>query len=264
MTDAPAAAPRANPLFDLTGKVAIVTGGNGGLGLGMALGLAKAGASVAIAARRRDKAETALAALGEVGAKTLFVETDVADRAACFAMADTVAAHFGRLDILIANAGIGVGGRPERMSEADWRRTLDINLSGVFFSAQAVHPHLKAAGGGKIVTIGSMTSIFGAAAAPEYSASKGAVVQLTKSLAIAWARDRIQVNAILPGWLVTDMVGYAMEMPGFSDGIVARTPAGRWGAPADLEGIAVFLCSPGSDFVTGAAIPADGGYSITG
>jgi 2-deoxy-D-gluconate 3-dehydrogenase len=265
MTDAPTTAVRANPLFDLTGKVAIVTGGNGGLGLGMALGLAKAGAAVAIAARRRDKAETALAALAEAGARTLFVETDVADRAACFAMAEAVAGHFGRIDILIANAGVATGGRPETMSEADWRRTLDINLSGTFFAAQAVHPHLKAAGGGKIVTIGSMMSIFGSPRAADYGASKGGVVQLTRSLAAAWARHGIQVNAILPGWLVTDLIAETKEnAPGFSDAIVARTPAGRWGVPADLEGIAVFLCSPASDFVTGAAIPVDGGYSITG
>jgi 2-dehydro-3-deoxy-D-gluconate 5-dehydrogenase len=264
-TDAPQTAFRAAALFDLTGKVAIVTGGNGGLGLGMALGLAKAGASIAIAARRRDKAEAALADLAAAGAEAMFVETDVADRAACFAMAEAVAARFGRIDALIANAGVAMGGSPERISEADWRRTLDINLSGVFFAAQAVHPHMKAAGGGKIVTIGSVMSIFGSGTAPGYSASKGAVVQLTKSLADGWARDGIQVNSILPGWLVTDMVADVKEnAPGFSDAILARTPARRWGEPADLEGIAIFLCSPASDFVTGAAILVDGGYSITG
>lgn len=252
-------------LFDLAGKVAVVTGGNGGLGLGMALGLAKAGASVAIAARRRDKADAALAALGAEGVETLFVETDVADRASCLAMAEAVAARFGRIDILIANAGVANGGRPEKMSEDVWRRTLDINLSGTFFAAQAVHPHLKAAGGGKIVTIGSMMSIFGSSVGSDYAASKGAVVQLTKSLAIAWARDNIQVNAILPGWLVTDIVAeHKDNAPGFSDAIVARTPQRRWGEPSDLEGIAIFLCSAASNFVTGTAIPVDGGYSVVG
>ncbi len=265
MTDASLTANAAKGLFDLTGKVAVVTGGNGGLGLGMALGLAKAGASVAIAARRRDKAEVALAALAEIGAETLFVETDVADRAACFAMADAVAARFGRIDILVANAGVTTGGRPETMSARAWGRTLGISLDGVFFSAQAVHAHMKAAGGGKIITIASMLSIFGSPRAADYSASKGGVVQLTKSLAIAWARDGIQVNAILPGWLVTDLVADAKEnAPGFSEQIVARTPARRWGQPADLEGVAIFLASPASDFVTGASIPVDGGYSVTG
>jgi 2-deoxy-D-gluconate 3-dehydrogenase len=264
MTDTAMRATGAGPLFDLAGKVAIVTGGNGGLGLGMALGLARAGASVTIAARRRDKAEAALAALAETGAATLFVETDVADRAACFALADEVARHFGRIDILVANAGVVNAGRPESLSEEAWNQTLAVNLSGTFFAAQAVHPHMKAAGGGKIVTIGSMMSIFGSARAPEYGASKGGVVQLTKALAAAWARDRIQVNAILPGWLVTDMVAPLREnFPGFTDAITARTPAGRWGVPADLEGVAIFLCSPASDFVTGTAIPVDGGYSIT-
>ena len=255
----------ARALFDLTGKSAIVTGGNGGLGLGMALGLAKAGASVAIAARRRDKAETALDALRAIGAQAMFVQTDVADRGSCTAMAETVAEALGGVDILVANAGIGKGGRPETMTEADWRATLDINLSGVFFSAQAVHPHMKAAGGGKILTVGSMMSIFGSPRAPDYAASKGGVVQLTKSLAAAWARDNIQVNAILPGWLTTDIVAEAKaNAPGFSAAIVARTPARRWGEPDDLEGVAIFLCAPASAFVTGAAIPVDGGYAITG
>ena len=164
---------------------------------------------------------------------------------------------------MIANAGIGEGARPETMDEAMWRRTLDINLSGSFFSAQAVYPHLKAAGGGKLVMLGSMTSIFGAAGAANYAASKGAVVQLAKSLAIAWARDNIQVNAILPGWLVTDMVADTKaRAPEFDEGIVARTPARRWGEPDDLAGTAVYLCSRASHFVTGTAIPVDGGYAV--
>lgn len=251
-------------LFDLTGRVAIITGGNGGLGLGMARGLATAGASIAIAARRADKAQAALSALADQGITAMFVETDVADRASCFAMADAVAAHFGRIDILIANAGVANGGRPETMDEAAWRHTLDINLSGTFFCAQAVHPHMKAAGGGKIVTIGSMMSIFGMAHGADYAASKGGVVQLARSLAIAWARDNIQVNAILPGWLDTDMIAQSKANAAFSDSIVRRTPARRWGQPRDLEGAAVFLCSAASDFVTGAAIPVDGGYAAMG
>ena len=250
--------------FDLQGKVAIVTGGNGGLGLGMALGLAQAGACVMIAARSLEKAEKALAAIRATGAEADFVATDVACKDDCLVMADETARRFGRIDILIANSGIAMGGRAAHMSEEDWRRTLDVNVSGTFFSAQAVHPHMVRAGGGKIVTIGSMYSIFGARAVPDYGASKGAVVQLTKSLAAEWARDNIQVNCILPGWLESDMSDKAKDQRGFEDAVIQRTPARRWGVPGDLAGPAVFLCSRASDFVTGVALPVDGGYSITG
>lgn len=250
--------------FDLTGRVAIVTGGNGGLGLGMALGLAQAGASVVIAARSRAKAEAALVQIAATGAEAHFVESDVARRDSCLAMTEETVSRFGRIDILIANAGIATGGRAAEMPEEDWRRTLDINLSGTFFSAQAVYPHMKSAGGGKIVTIGSMMSIFGSAGAPDYGASKGAVVQLTRALAAEWARDNIQVNCILPGWLSSEMGDRAKNIPGFLDTVVRRTPAHRWGEPSDLAGTAVFLSSAASDFVTGTAIPVDGGYSIKG
>lgn len=251
--------------FDLTGKVAIVTGGNGGLGLGMAMGLGMAGAKLAIAARRRDKAQDALAQLGDAGIDAFFVETDVADRASCEGMAEAVVARFGRIDILVANAGIADGGKPQEIAGDAWQRVLDINLNGTLFAAQAVYPHLVSAGGGKIVTIGSMMSIFGSAQSASYAASKGAVVALTRSLAVAWAKDNIQVNAILPGWLVTDIVaGAKAARPEFDAAIVARTPARRWGQPDDMAGTAVFLCSPASDFVTGTTIAVDGGYSITG
>lgn len=253
----------AHPLFDLAGKVAIVTGGNGGIGLGIATGLAQAGVRIAIAARRRDKAEAALEQIGHTGSEAMFVETDVADRAACFAMAEEVATRMGRVDILVANAGIAKVGRAATTPEEDWRQVLDINLSGCFFAAQAVHPHMVKAGGGKILTIGSMAAIFGSSHAPAYVASKGGVTALTRSLAAAWARDNIQVNAIHPGWVVTDIVSDAKaNSPEFDAAILQRTPAGRWGEPKDLAGIALFLCSSASDFVTGTDIPVDGGYSI--
>jgi 2-deoxy-D-gluconate 3-dehydrogenase len=251
-----------NP-FDLTGKVAIVTGANGGIGLGMAEGLARAGAAIAIAARNASKAEAALAQLQGLGAETMFVATDVADRSSCKQMADAVAKQFGRVDILIANAGIGEPQRAADIDEQGWQRTIGINLDGAFFSAQAAYPHLQAAGGGKIVMIGSMTSIFGAPFAVHYAASKGGVVQLAKSLAVGWARDNIQVNTILPGWILTDIIaGRKEQNAAFDAAIVARTPARRWGEPRDLAGTAVFLCSQASDFVTGAVIPVDGGYSV--
>ena len=246
-------------LFDLTGRVAIVTGGNGGIGLGMAKGLAAAGARIAITGRNEEKARAALAELGE-GA--FFVKAEVADRAACFAMVEEVAATAGRVDILINNAGIAARKRPELLTEAEWRGLMDINLTGAFFCCQAVYPHMKKAGGGKIVNIGSMLSLFGAPFGAAYGASKGGIVQLTKSIATAWALDGIQANCILPGWIDTDLtVGAREQVEGLDAHVKARTPMKRWGRGEDLSGTAVFLASRASDFVTGTAIPVDGGYS---
>jgi 2-deoxy-D-gluconate 3-dehydrogenase len=248
--------------FDLTGKVAIVTGGNGGIGLGMARGLAEAGASTLIAARNADKSAAALATLQALSANVGSVEVDVLDQASIARMVGAAVERFGRLDILIANAGTNVRKPPESYSAEEWSTVLDINLRGTFWCAQAAYPHMKQAGGGKIITIGSMTSIFGASFAAPYSASKGGTVQLTKALASAWAKDNIQVNSVLPGWIDTELTERARsEVSGLHDRVVARTPLGRWGKPEDLAGIAVFLSSSASDFVTGTAIPVDGGYS---
>ena len=251
--------------FDLTGKVALVTGGNGGIGLGMARGLAGAGASLVIAARDEAKTAAALAELTAMGAKAAGLRVDVADEAACRAMAGQAAERFGRLDILVNNAGVARRRRPEAMSLEDWRSVLDVNLTAVLIASQAAYPLMKAAGSGKIINIGSMYSLFGAPYVSAYAASKGAVVQLTKSLADAWAPDNIQVNVILPGWIETDMTRPAKTGSAeFDAAVVARTPAGRWGQPTDFAGPAVFLASPASDFVTGATLTVDGGYSITG
>jgi 2-deoxy-D-gluconate 3-dehydrogenase len=250
-------------LFDLEGRVALVTGGNGGIGLGMARGLAEAGASVAVAGRNRAKSEAAAAELAGLGAKTAVLEADVTDEAQCRRMVEDTVAQLGRLDILVANAGINIRKPPQDLALAEWRQVLDSNLGSVFSCAQAAYPVMKAAGGGKIVAIGSMLSIFGAAFAAAYGASKGGVVQLTKALAVAWAKDNIQVNAVLPGWIDTDLTRAARDqVRGLNSLVLMRTPMGRWGVPADLAGIAVFLASPASDFVTGAAIPVDGGYSV--
>jgi 2-deoxy-D-gluconate 3-dehydrogenase len=249
--------------FDLTGRVALVTGGNGGIGLGMARGLAKAGASVVIAARNPTKNAEALAELTALGAPCRALEADVATEEGCRQMVAAGHAAFGRLDILVNNAGVARGGRPESMSLADWNLVLQTNLTAALVASQACHPIMKGAGGGKIINIGSMYALFGAARTAAYSASKGGLIQLTKSLAAAWAPDNIQVNAILPGWITTNMTRGAHGTP-FSDAIVARTPAGRWGEPDDFEGAAVFLSSPASDFVTGASLPVDGGFAISG
>lgn len=251
--------------FDLKGKVAIVTGGNGGIGLGMARGLAAAGAGVAVAARDTAKSAAAVKALEALGAQAFAVEVDVSREASVAAMVQAVAERFGRLDILVNNAGINIRKPPETYTLDEWRRILDTNLTSAFLCSKAVYPFMLKAGGGKIINVGSMLSLFGASFAAAYGASKGGIVQLTRGLASAWAKDNIQVNAVLPGWIDTDLTVQARkDVPGLHDRVLARTPAGRWGVPDDLAGVAVFLASPASDFVTGAAIPVDGGYSIQG
>ncbi len=250
-------------LFDLSGRVAVVTGGNGGIGLGMAQGMAAAGAAVVVAARNREKSEAAVASLTASGARSAFIALDVADPASCRALVRDTVERFGRLDILVNNAGMSIRKPPEDYAVEEWRAVLDTNLTGPLVCCQAAHPVMKRNGGGKIINIGSMMSLFGAAYAAAYSASKGGIVQLTRSLATAWAKDNIQVNAVLPGWIDTELTITAREqVAGLHERILRRTPAGRWGVPQDLAGIAVFLAAPASDFVTGAAIPVDGGYSV--
>jgi 2-deoxy-D-gluconate 3-dehydrogenase len=249
-------------LFDLGGKAALVTGGNGGIGLGMARGLAQAGAAVAIAARNRTKADAALAELRRLGAKAAFIELDVLDEASCRGAIGKAVAEFGRLDILVNNSGTTVRKPPEKLTAEEWRLVIETNLSGAFFCCQAAYPAMVRAGGGKIINIGSMMSLFGAPYAAPYASSKGGIVQMTRSLATAWAKDNIQVNAVLPGWINTDLTrGARAQVEGLHERVLARTPAQRWGEPEDFAGIAVFLAAPASDFVTGAAIPVDGGYS---
>lgn len=251
--------------FDLSGRVAIVTGGNGGIGLGMAQGLAEAGAHVAVAARNRAKSAQAVKELEAIGAQAIAVETDVAREASVVALMAAALKRFGRLDILVNNAGINIRKAPEAYSLEEWQQIIQINLTSAFLCSKAAYPHLVSAGGGKIINVGSMLSIFGASFAAAYGASKGGIVQLTKALASAWAKDRIQVNAILPGWIDTDLTRQARkDVPGLNERVLARTPAGRWGMPDDLAGVAVFLASPASDFVTGAVIAVDGGYSTQG
>jgi 2-dehydro-3-deoxy-D-gluconate 5-dehydrogenase len=252
-------------LFDLTGKVAFVTGGNGGIGLGMAKGLASAGASVAIGARNKDKARSALGELTAAGALAEFVPLDVSEETSCRQAVIEVVDRFGRLDILVNNAGTTVRRQPEDLRASDWRLVLETNLTGAFICSQAAYPHFVRNGGGKIINVGSMLSIFGAPYAVAYAASKGGLVQLTKSLATAWAKDNIQVNAILPGWINTELTqGARREVEGLHERVLARTPARRWGEPEDFAGIAVFLAAAASDFITGAAIAVDGGFSSQG
>ena len=255
----------AQELFDLSGKVAIVTGGNGGIGLGMARGLAANGAAIAIVGRNAAKSAAAAAELESTGVKAVSVVADVTDETAVTAMVENVRRELGRIDILINNAGINIRKSPDALEVAEWDSVIATNLTSAFLCSRAAHPAMKAAGGGKIINIGSMMSIFGTSFAPAYAASKGGIVQFTRSCAVAWAADNIQVNAVLPGWIDTDLTRRAREqVTGLHDKVLARTPAARWGIPADFAGIAAFLASSASDFVTGTAIPVDGGFSVMG
>ena len=250
-------------MFSLDGKVALITGGNGGIGLGMAQGLARAGARVVIAARNAQKSAEAVASLQALGSDSFALEADVTNEASVAALFAQVAERCGRLDILVNNAGTTVRKPVDQLALAEWNQVMDTNLTSAFLCCRAAHPLFKQAGGGKVINIGSMMSIFGAPYAPAYGASKGGIVQLTRAMAASWAADQIQVNAILPGWIATDLTQAAREqVPGLNERVIARTAAGRWGQPADLAGTAVFLASAASDFVTGTAIPVDGGYSI--
>ena len=252
-------------LFDLSSRVAIVTGGNGGIGLGMARGLAGAGASMVIAGRDEVKNAAAVAELEALGAPTMAVTVDVTDEESCRAMMASTVDRFGRLDILVNNAGTTVRKQPDELSLAEWHLVLETNLTSAFLCCQAAYPEMKRVGGGKIINIGSMMSIFGASFTAAYAASKGGIVQYTKALACGWAKDNIQVNAVLPGWIDTAMtVQGRKDIPGLHERVLERTPAGRWGKPDDHAGVAVFLASAASDFVTGTFIPIDGGFSISG
>ena len=247
-------------MFELNGKVAIVTGGNGGIGLGMARGLAGAGARVVVAGRNREKS---VAARDELGAGAIAIDVDVTREDSVASLFQRTVEQCGRLDILVNNAGINIRKPPETLSLAEWREVIDTNLTSAYLCSHAAYPEMKKAGGGKIINIGSMMSIFGAGFAAAYAASKGGIVQFTKACASGWAKDNIQVNAVLPGWIDTALTRRAREqIPGLHENVLKRTPAGRWGTSDDFNGIAVFLASSASNFITGATITVDGGYSI--
>jgi len=249
-------------LFDLTGKVAVVTGGNGGIGLGIAMGLAGAGANIVIAARSVEKTAQALEDIRTLGVEAHGITVDVTQEPAIQRMVTSTIDHMGRLDILVNNSGIAVRAQPQELTSAQWDSVVDVNLRGAFLASKEAYAQMVKAGGGKVINVGSMYSIFGSDWGAPYAASKGGLVQLTKSLAVAWAKDNIQVNAVLPGWIVTDLTrGIQDADPNRYDNISRRIPTGRWGEPSELAGAAVFLASTASDYVTGATLAVDGGYS---
>ena len=251
-----------NP-FDLTGRAALVTGGNGGIGLGIARGLARAGARVAIVARNTEKSQAAARALAEeTGVAPLVLTADVSSPDQVAEAVSQAKDGLGRIDVLVNNAGISIRKPPQDLTPEEWHKVMDVNLTSAFLMSKAVYPHLKQAGGGKIINVGSMTSYFGASYAAPYATSKGGIVQLTKSLALAWAADNVQVNAILPGFFETELTdGARAQVPGLYERVLARIPVGRWAKPDDIAGTAVWLASAASAYVTGAAVPVDGGFS---
>jgi 2-deoxy-D-gluconate 3-dehydrogenase len=249
-------------LFDLTGRVAVVTGGNGGIGRGIALGLAEAGASVAVFGRNEDKSQQVLSELKAIGRASLAVKVDVTHRAGLEPAFQKVESELGGVSILVNNAGnVSLSGGVLNEKPEDWDGVIETQLNAVFLLSKLAAKSMVSRKSGKIINIGSMYSYFGSGLIPSYSAAKGAIVQLTKSMAIELAPHNIQVNAIAPGWIETEMTAPVKTMP-LNDEILARTPAGRWGQPEEVAGTAVYLASRASDFVTGTTIRVDGGYAI--
>jgi 2-deoxy-D-gluconate 3-dehydrogenase len=249
-------------MFDLRGRVAIVTGGNGGIGRAIALGLARAGAAVAIFGRNEAKNSAVLAELQVIGTPAMAQQVDVTHRDGLEPAFRAVEERLGPVGILVNNAGIAnLSGGVLEEDPADWDHVIETQLNAVFLLSKAAAHSMKENGGGKIINLASMYSYFGSGLVPSYAAAKGAIVQLTKSMAIELAPHNIQVNAIAPGWVRTDMTAAVRETP-MSDEIVARTPAGRWGEAEEMAGTAVYLASRAADFVTGVTIPVDGGYSV--
>jgi len=249
-------------LFDLTGQVAVVTGGNGGIGRGIALGLAEAGAAVAIFGRNDEKNQHVLSELKTIGVPSLAVKVDLTDRSGLEPALNKVESELGGISILVNNAGnVSLSGGTLLEKTEDWDNVIETQLNAVFLLSKLAAKMMLGRKSGKIINIGSMYSFFGSGLIPSYSAAKGAVVQLTKSMAIELAPHNIQVNAIAPGWIETDMTAPVKTMP-LNDEILSRTPAGRWGQAEEIAGTAVYLASRASNFVTGTTIRVDGGYSI--
>jgi len=248
-------------LFDLSGRVAVVTGGNGGIGRSIALGLAQAGSAVAVLARNEEKNQRVMDKLQALEVPALAVGIDLTVRGQLQPALEKVEQTLGPVNILVNNAGIvALGGVLDQQPE-DWDRVIETNLNACFLLSKLAARSMVRQRLGKIINIASEYSLFGSGLVPSYSASKGAMVQLTKSMAIELAPSNIQVNAIAPGWIDTDMIAPVKTMPLYQE-VIARTPAGRFGSPDECAGTAVYLASRASDFVTGTTLFVDGGYAI--
>jgi NAD(P)-dependent dehydrogenase (short-subunit alcohol dehydrogenase family) len=255
--------------FDLSGKVALVTGGNGGIGLGMARAVAQAGADVAIWGTNAAKNQAAKAELTQYGTRVLALQCDVGDEAAVEASFAETLRVLGRVDGCFANAGISSGKQTPftEFTADDWRRVLRVNLDGAFFTFRAAARHMKQraeAGdaGGTLVGTASLAAIEGAARNEHYAATKGGLVSMIRALAVELARYGVRANAILPGWIETDMTEKSISNPKFAGNVLPRVPMRRWGQPEDFGGIAVYLMSSASAFHTGDSFLIDGGYAL--
>jgi NAD(P)-dependent dehydrogenase (short-subunit alcohol dehydrogenase family) len=255
--------------FDLTGKVALVTGGNGGIGLGMADAMAQAGADLVIWGTNAEKNAAAEAQLKAHGVKVLAQKVDVADENAVTAGFAAAVAKMGRIDAVIANAGVGGGAKSfAEFDTATYRRVLSVNLDGVFFTFREACKHMvERAGagdkaGGSLIVISSLSALDGAPRNEAYAATKGAVISMIRAIAVEHARYGVRANAILPGWIATDMTAGAQGSDKFNDAVIKRVPFRRWGEPKDFGGMAVYLASDASSFHTGDSFLIDGGYGI--
>ena len=251
------------PMFDLTGRVAIVTGGGKGIGAQAALVLAAAGADIVVGGRHPETLEAVAANIRKLERRALAIPTDVRRVTDVRALVSQTLDTFGRIDVLINNSGVNRTGPTLEVTEETWDSILDTNVKGMFFACQAVGPTMIAARRGKIINVGSIISAIGLGFNVPYAASKGAVLQLTRSLALEWAPHNIQVNAIGPGYVMTDQVRWLFKDPEFARKIVAKQPSGRVGEVQDLDGAILFLASKASDYVNGQMIFVDGA-SATG
>lgn len=245
-------------LFDLSGKVAIVTGGNKGLGAGIALALAEAGADIAVVSTRTET-ET-VEAVKALGRKAIHIAADLTSIAPVERIVSTTLSDLGGLDILVNNAGMIRRADSVDFTEADWDAVIDLNLKSAFFLAQAAGKHMITQGAGKIINIASMLSFQGGIRVPSYTASKSGIAGITKLLANEWAAKGVNVNAIAPGYMATDNTAALQADEARNRSILERIPAGRWGQPSDMAGAAVFLASAASDYVNGITLPVDGGW----
>lgn len=250
-------------VFNLKGKAALITGGNGGIGKGIAEGLASAGCDIVIAARNEKKTADAVKdMISKYGVRAIGVNMDVISEQSIQAGVKQALDKFSKINILVNDAGVNIRKMPEEYSVEEWDWILNINLRGAFLCAKTIYPSMKTAGGGKIINIGSMTSLYGLAKVAAYACSKMGILSLTYTLALAWAKDNIQVNALLPGWIDTPLtVSARKDFPGLDDFVTMRTPAARWGKPADFAGAAIFLASDASNYVTAEYLRIDGGFA---